>query len=205
MKEGKGKFIELLEDHKGTVAAMIQFCYQFIYDEPTEAPMTFHYRMFAIADKYEVAGLQALAARKFELSTTAKWDVMDFVVAVKETYEEDRKGPFKQMIAEVSAEHSEELFGSATTTGNVSFGEIADSLPGYATDVLRETNNNEKRKKDKATRRYRCILSSSCRGHFTVDRPMTKTDYNTPSYYDCNSCFMRYCFKDCGEWEAHRI
>lgn len=205
-QEAETGILDLSEDPEGIVAALVQFCYEFTYDEPAEAPMTFHVRMFDIGERYTIPDLQALAARKFELSSVAKWSTEDFAVATREIYENDVKNAraFKMMISQISADRSAELFGTVPEDGDDHFRGMVQSLPGYAMDVLRETNNVEKRKKEKEVRKYACIGNPACSGYFVVDRPELPLVV-TNIYHNCVRCEIRYRFKDGEMWEVYRL
>jgi hypothetical protein len=49
-------------------------------------PLSIHADMYALGDKYQVAGLQHLAASKFKICLFHHWDSPDFVTAVQTVY-----------------------------------------------------------------------------------------------------------------------
>lgn len=208
-QEAKSKVVLLPDDKEAAVAAMVHFCYHFTYNNSAHEnkPMTFHIQIFSMGEKYLIPALSALALFKLEKSAADKFDSGDFTSAVKKTYElDDPKAELKQVIAKVSVEHAVDLFGSAAADDEktATFRTMAAEIPEYALAVLRETNNVEKDKKDKGYRRYRCILNSGCSGHFVVDRTWAQREFVSTYYYNCQSCTMRYPFKESEEWEKHR-
>ena len=50
------------------------------------APLSIHADMYALGDKYQVKGLQHLAASKFKASLASHWDSPDFITAVQTVY-----------------------------------------------------------------------------------------------------------------------
>jgi hypothetical protein len=49
-------------------------------------PLSIHADMYALGDKYQVTGLQHLAAMKFKASLAYHWDSPDFITAVQTVY-----------------------------------------------------------------------------------------------------------------------
>lgn len=210
LQEAKSNVVLLPDDKEEAVAAMVHFCYHFTYNHPVNetAPMTFHVRMFSVGEKYFIPALRSLAVFKLEKSAAVKWDTADFTSAVKEAYDiDDPKRELKESVTKISVEHSVDLFGSAAADGEktTAFRTMAAEIPEYALAVLRETNNVEKHKKNKGHRKYRCILTSGCSGHFVVDRTWAQREFLNTYYYNCQSCTMRYPFKEGDEWEKHRV
>jgi hypothetical protein len=50
------------------------------------APLSIHADMYALGDKYQVGGLQRLAASKFKASLAHHWNSPDFITAVQTVY-----------------------------------------------------------------------------------------------------------------------
>lgn len=183
--------IELHGDDNDAVTAMIHFCYHFDYTEPATLPMTFHVRMFTVGEKYLIPALQSLAASRFRRTITAKWEIADFTSSVREVYEEttDPQRLLKSAVIEASTSRSAELFGA---DGNVDFSTMADELPRYAMDVLRDTNKSNKRKRDEdeGPWSFKCFINPSCAGRFTV-KQREKSGIHK---YECALCKHPYGF-----------
>lgn len=178
--------IELHDDIEEVVSAMITFCYQFDYDEPTTTPTAFHVRVFAIGEKYMVPALQSLAASRLRSSTKNKWNIADFTVVIKEVYENttDLARQLRSAVIEASVEHKAELFGA---DADDVFVKSAGEQPGYTLDIIREMSLTQKRKRDNEDGpwRYRCFVGGTgCPGGFTIEH---RQENGTKSYH-CTTC-----------------
>jgi len=60
--------------------------YDFGDDDLIDNDLVTHARVYAVADKYGIPGLKALAQKKFETQTAARWDDYDFLDAMEEVY-----------------------------------------------------------------------------------------------------------------------
>lgn len=51
-----------------------------------ESDLVTHARVYAVAEKYGIPGLKALAQKKFETQVVARWNDLDFLDAMEEVY-----------------------------------------------------------------------------------------------------------------------
>jgi hypothetical protein len=56
-------------------------------DETDIPRMVFHVKVYALADKYDIPGLKALATAKFEKVARAEWNTADFPLSISAIYE----------------------------------------------------------------------------------------------------------------------
>ncbi|KAF5552847.1 ARM repeat protein [Fusarium mexicanum] len=71
-KGSSERVIEITDFGPAVVKAMIVFFYGFDYESPTDSSaMTFHAKVYQIADKYDIEALKKLAATKYRTSIDA--------------------------------------------------------------------------------------------------------------------------------------
>ncbi|AEO55662.1 hypothetical protein MYCTH_2299733 [Thermothelomyces thermophilus ATCC 42464] len=70
--------------------------------------LTIHARLYALAEKYDVQGLKALALEKFKEEARIQWDSDDFIRAAEEAYTStvDRDRGMRDAVVEAIREHS---------------------------------------------------------------------------------------------------
>ncbi|KAK4962187.1 hypothetical protein LTR66_011854 [Elasticomyces elasticus] len=97
-KEKDADIIDLSADHHDILHALLHYIYYYTYDEAEQTAfpaMIFHIHVYAIADKYNIAGLQALAANKFAKLCDKDYDEDVFSDGIEAVYnctrQEDRK------------------------------------------------------------------------------------------------------------------
>lgn len=90
--------LDLTDDDPHAIDCMLQFFYHLNYDAPEFGPvaeganldspleLVLHARIYAVAEKYMVDGLKAVAMEKFEKATASGWNKHDFLEAARETY-----------------------------------------------------------------------------------------------------------------------
>lgn len=75
-------------DDPGIVKLMIEYFYRFDYlrVDPMQVHLVEHAKVFAIAVKYQISGLQDLTAMRFEEAVNQHWEHEDFARAVNVVY-----------------------------------------------------------------------------------------------------------------------
>lgn len=129
--EGK---IDLADDDPSLVHIMVHYLYHFDYDlrlqhdhsyvdgsktdgdgtdvtEPVRDPLVTHAKVYALAEKYLIRGLKAVALRQFKAAATASLDINDFLQAAWEVYTstiDDDRG-LRDVVVETLYKHSQWL------------------------------------------------------------------------------------------------
>lgn len=101
---------------------MVHYLYHFNYDpgmdghetdveNPAEGPLYTHARVYALAEKYLIHGLKAVALRQFKTATASSVDITDFLQAMEEVYMstvEDDRG-LRDVVVEAICKHPDWL------------------------------------------------------------------------------------------------
>ncbi|KAK3946535.1 hypothetical protein QBC32DRAFT_225916, partial [Pseudoneurospora amorphoporcata] len=130
----KARKIDLPDDDPRLVHIMVHYLYHFDYDvrlqhersgydglemdgyetnvnEPAADALLTHAKIYALAEKYLIRGLKALALRQFKAAATVSLDIDDFLgaalVVYKSTIEDDRG--LRDVVVETLSKHSEWL------------------------------------------------------------------------------------------------
>lgn len=135
-KEALSPIIDIRDDDTESFKAMLEYFYTSDYDVQTGTPectqdtqiskatkieeesyslsLLFHIRIYAMADRYEVPSLQALAADKFREVAKKSWHTAGFLEAIEELYtltlESD--GRMGRTIATIVHQHRDRLMES---------------------------------------------------------------------------------------------
>ncbi|KAK3676934.1 hypothetical protein LTR78_003139 [Recurvomyces mirabilis] len=139
-KEGKQNKIELPDDDKQAVDAILAFLYTHKYgdegnSQSDTSPMSLDIRVFTIADKYFIEPLKVYAASKFQPRTTGEWKSPEFAQAIEELY---TAGPptdrsLRNMVLSVVRDNVDELYGNKDQYA--AFHKIISSIGDFAADV----------------------------------------------------------------------
>ncbi|EGZ70092.1 hypothetical protein NEUTE2DRAFT_68748, partial [Neurospora tetrasperma FGSC 2509] len=130
----KARKIDLLDDDLRLIYIIVYYLYHFDYDvrlqhersgfdglemdgygtnvnEPAADALLTHAKIYALAEKYLISGLKAVALRQFKAAATVSLDIDDFLGAALVVYEstiEDDRG-LRDVVVETLYEHSEWL------------------------------------------------------------------------------------------------
>lgn len=133
--EGMESKIHLDDNDPEVVDAFIHYLYNFDYSDGFSA-IVLDVRVYVIADKYFVAPLKDLAARKFEEGAKAWRNTRAFADAVAEVYQSTAAGksnPLKKAIIKVVKKHAKELLDAAK--GHGYFLEVLGETAEFGKDV----------------------------------------------------------------------
>ncbi|KXH68191.1 BTB/POZ domain-containing protein [Colletotrichum salicis] len=130
MQEAADGTIFLPEDEPLVIDMMIQYFYLLDYqqslysDSTSQSPeleqtnsthiscLLLHAKVYAVAEKYAIGGLKALAVAKFKTAATQAWDPTAFLDAASETYTStiDTDRGLRDAVIEVFAAHKDLLY-----------------------------------------------------------------------------------------------
>ncbi|KAF5562491.1 ARM repeat protein [Fusarium phyllophilum] len=133
-KESLGREIHILDFAPPVVEAMILFFYHFDYDsKDSSSEMSFHAKVYQIADKYGIEALKKLAATKYRASVEAGWEMESFPEAIALTYTTTPSADrgLRDIAVEVAFKHIGPLMGQDAFCGMLS------ENPDVAADVIR--------------------------------------------------------------------
>jgi hypothetical protein len=151
--------IDLSADDPDAVAAMMQYCYQLNYTDPSAdsnpavdevADLRPHVDIYMLAERYGISGLKQLALEKFEglamtlLSVSGNERVL--LRAVRAIYEPSRRGnadELRRVAIKICADHVEGFISGSNTTMALVF-ETMDSLPEFRADLFEEMSSRPK-------------------------------------------------------------
>ncbi|KAH6628428.1 hypothetical protein F5144DRAFT_536893 [Chaetomium tenue] len=117
-KEAQEGKIDLPDDSPRLVHIMVHYLYHFDYDaemgghepdveELAEGPLYTHARVYALAEKYLIHGLKAVALRQFKAVIASSFNMIDFLQAMEEVYMstvEDDRG-LRDVVVEAICKH----------------------------------------------------------------------------------------------------
>ena len=151
------------------------------------SPLLLDIRMYIIADKYFVAPLKDLAARKFNEGAKAWWNSRAFANAAAEVYSSAAKDSFlKHSVVDVTRKHAQELLDP--TKGYDAFLEVLNEVPELGKDVaialVSYTNQDE----------YICPI---CGSLFTI--------HSNAELFRCPHCSGLDLVASKGAWASHLV
>ena len=99
------------------------------------ADLVVHARVYALAEKYGVSGLKALAKEKFEVIVAHRWNQDDFLDAAMEVYTHtiDSDRGLRNVVIQAFRQRPE-------LTSNNDVREVVQELPSLASDLHRMSN-----------------------------------------------------------------
>ncbi|KAI5362199.1 putative BTB/POZ domain-containing protein [Septoria linicola] len=133
-KEAKDGVIDLPDDDRHAVDALLRYLYTANYDDEAAigdaAPILFNVHVHTIADKYNIPELCKLAEAKFADRASREWNTEGFAEAVKEMYatSPDSKKILQDSAVAQAVEHAKELF----TDDQSLFQTIAQTVAPFA-------------------------------------------------------------------------
>jgi hypothetical protein len=102
------------------VRAMLTFMYDFDYaHDRTACPAAvFHAKVYAMSVEYEIDALKAKAKNKFKQEVQAQWNHDDFLLAIREVYEENDNElcELRTIVIDTSYEHIKDLLDKEAFT-----------------------------------------------------------------------------------------
>ncbi|KAK3630076.1 hypothetical protein LTR56_002637 [Elasticomyces elasticus] len=120
-QEAATSTIDLSDDEEWSVNAMVAFFYTQTYERPTGPPQDAesrgikHAQVYKLADKYDIVGLKALAAKNFTPFAESGWSEPSFAGYIQEVF---GNGPstseLKRIMFNVIAENAKELYGQSS-------------------------------------------------------------------------------------------
>lgn len=140
--------ITLREDDEKAVAAMIYYLYHGDYKatiskDADTAVTVFHLRVSALGDKYDVAGLYALARGYLLASARVSWHSDDFTDAVREAYgSETYRSDMRRSIVHTAEEHIGELMAPGSKYQR--FQEVLRSNNKFSFDLMQKMVESRK-------------------------------------------------------------
>lgn len=125
--------IELHDDSEAVIRAMLQYCYQSSYDSGVKLVPEFHVEVYAIAEKYLVAGLAHLALEQLaQAMEDAPKSSIAGAISKAYTMTSDPKRISREHLLDVALEHCDELL-----TGRCSeFDQLLSDVPAFAADLV---------------------------------------------------------------------
>jgi hypothetical protein len=145
--------IDLSADDPNAVAAMMQYCYQLNYNDPSAdsnpavdelADLRPHVDIYMLAERYGIAGLKQLALEKFETLATTVLSISGnerlLLRAVRAIYEPSRRAnadELRRVAIRLCANHVEGFISGSNTTMALVF-ESMDELPEFRSDLFEE-------------------------------------------------------------------
>ncbi|KAH4019284.1 hypothetical protein HBI81_192550 [Parastagonospora nodorum] len=145
--------IDLSADDPDAVAAMMQYCYQLNYTDPSTdsnsvidevADLRPHVDIYMLAERYGVAGLKQLALEKFEALATTVLSMSGneriLLRAVRAIYEPSRRAnadELRRVVIAICANHVQGFISGSNTTMALVF-ESMDELPEFRADLFEE-------------------------------------------------------------------
>ncbi|KAM5349253.1 hypothetical protein ACJ41O_005760 [Fusarium nematophilum] len=111
-KESSERVITIEDFNADAVEAMLQFMYWFDYDYECEAsPMSFHAKVYQIADKYDIPALKEHVRGLFGEAIASDWQSDDFPLAIAMAYSSTPKNDrgLRDLVVELSHRHINEL------------------------------------------------------------------------------------------------
>ncbi|KAF5601980.1 ARM repeat protein [Fusarium subglutinans] len=141
-KESSERVIEIMDFDPAVVKAMTVFFYSFDYESPTDSSaMTFHAKVYQIADKYDIEALKKLAATKYRTSIDAGWEMDSFPDAIELAY--TTTPPGDRRLRDIAVEVTIERIG--TLMSQDAFSEMLSVNPDLAADIIRCLHKDSKR------------------------------------------------------------
>ncbi|CAG5184991.1 uncharacterized protein ALTATR162_LOCUS11183 [Alternaria atra] len=151
-KSSKG-IIDLSADDPSAVAAMMQYCYQLDYTDqlagwglevPEDVTLRSHVDVYMLAERYGVAGLKALALKKFEdfaaMVLVADGEEEQLLHAIRSIYAPERRAnadDLKRVAIKLCANHVQAFIHGTGRTMALVY-ESMDELPDFRADLFEE-------------------------------------------------------------------
>ncbi|KAK5674687.1 hypothetical protein LTS10_012688 [Elasticomyces elasticus] len=190
------------EDDPSVVQAMLSYLYTTEYsDEEQDQDMIpaiiLNIHLHVIADKYEIPGLEKLAASKFKKRAKKEWDTKSFADAATLIYTSvvDRDNQLKEVVMSVATEHADALSDPASPSG-AHFRRAVEAVPALGVAVWRKYVEHVKAEKSKP-KRYRCP-NPSC----AISMQEDKIINGAGGAAVCTGCGTNYYLKD---WLARLV
>ncbi|KAH6864899.1 hypothetical protein BKA58DRAFT_234946 [Alternaria rosae] len=149
-KSSKG-IIDLSADDPAAVAAMMQYCYQLDYTDqlagsdlvvPEDVTLRSHVDVYMLAERYGIAGLKALALKKFEdlAAKVVDGEEQQLLHAIRAIYAPERTAnaeDLKRVAIKLCADHVQAFIHGTGRTMALVY-ESMDELPDFRADLFDE-------------------------------------------------------------------
>lgn len=170
-KEAQEGKIVLDDEHPQLIEALLHYFYHFDYEAPASgngelAPIVFHVRMYAVADKYFVDPLKKLSAAKFEARALSDLSTPAFAEAVSLIYQTtipNANAPIKQSALGAIASKAGVLLGDGK---HAAFLKVLRQTPDLGADLAIRLTSGESAATAATVKRYRC---PSCLGMLKLE------------------------------------
>jgi hypothetical protein len=158
-QEAKDNTITLEDDDPEAVGAMIEYFYRHMYEVRADHQgIVLHVKVAALADKYMITPLGALAYWKFAECLEKEWDQEAMCDAIREVYttaDEDYVAGLKNALLVTVDEHSAQLFDKSSTSFRATVADIPEFLKEYSTKFATKPPPKESSLPDNAVW-YKC-------------------------------------------------
>ncbi|KAF4499120.1 ARM REPEAT PROTEIN INTERACTING WITH ABF2 [Fusarium agapanthi] len=133
-KESSERVIEITDFDPAIVKAMTLFFYCFDYESPADSSaMTFHAKVYQIADKYDIEALKRLASTKYGTSIDAGREMDSFPDAIELAY--TTTPPGDRRLRDIAVEVTIKRIG--TLMSQDAFSEMLSANSDLAADIIR--------------------------------------------------------------------
>ncbi|KAH7114703.1 hypothetical protein B0J13DRAFT_460057, partial [Dactylonectria estremocensis] len=107
-----------------------------IDDEDHQCELSFHAVMFALANKYDIEGLEALSAKKYAKELRKDSDVSNFLLSIPDVY--NLTPGSSRGLRDLALEFAREKLGAFLTSTEAQdvFNDIADDNPEFIRELL---------------------------------------------------------------------
>ena len=140
-KEAQQNRIDLQNDDPAAVAAMVEFFYEFAYEDYKIAKeydiseSSLHHRVCSIADKYFIQALFDYAKPKFVTSITARWHEASFAQVIAEVFTGDgAHHEVRENVLRVVHQRRAQLYAGGSEMDHYRL--VTDALLGFAPQVI---------------------------------------------------------------------
>ncbi|PPJ53013.1 hypothetical protein CBER1_11333 [Cercospora berteroae] len=191
-KEASSGVIDLPDDNKHVVDAMLTWMYMADYndDDPATnipAPL-FDVQVHTIGDKYGIPDLCQLAEAKFAVLAATEWESSGFALAVREMYKTapDSKVALQECAVKNVVKHAKVLFKEKKSK----FADISRTVAPFAHQVSTELMAKKQQREGEI--RYQC---PGCSKTFVCEKFGTNSHnggYYNGHYVKCLSCLDQF-------------
>ncbi|KAF2207048.1 hypothetical protein CERZMDRAFT_51834, partial [Cercospora zeae-maydis SCOH1-5] len=195
-KEASSGIIDLPDDNKRAVDAMLTWMYTADYDDNEATtgitPPLFNVFVHTTGDKYGMPDLCKLAEAKFAVLAATEWQSSGFAQAVREMYATapESKEALQECAVKCAVKHAKVLFKDKKSE----FADISRTTAPFAHQVSTELMGKCQEREGEV--RYQC---PSCQKSFVCEKfpgQSSRKSYSS-AYVNCMYCHVQYSSSQC--------